>query len=73
MDQLIVYNTYIDPLYLTKCFMDGLRDGIKSAVLVRRPSNWDGASVLAQLQEEVCDSARHPYSHRPDPFVVPRC
>jgi hypothetical protein len=53
VDQLKAYSTISDPLYYTMRFIDGLRDEIKSVVLVQRPRNLDTAFVLAQLQEEV--------------------
>jgi hypothetical protein len=42
-------------LYYTNKFVDDLKDGVKSIVLVQRPRDVDTASVLAQLQEEVGD------------------
>jgi hypothetical protein len=53
VDQLKAYSTISDPLYYTMRFIDGLRDDIKSVVLVQRPRTLDSAFVLAQLQEEV--------------------
>jgi hypothetical protein len=53
VDQLKAYSTISDPLYYIMRFIDGLRDEIKSVVLVQRPRNLDTAFVLAQLQEEV--------------------
>lgn len=43
-------------MYYTTKFIDGLRDDIKSAVMLQRPSTWDTACVLARLREEVGDS-----------------
>jgi hypothetical protein len=56
VDQLSSYTTTTDPLYYTLQFIDGLRDDIKSVVLVQRPADLDIACVLATLQEEVGDS-----------------
>jgi hypothetical protein len=53
-------------------FVDGLRDDIKPVVMVQRPSNWDSACVLAQLQEEACDLVRRPYPRRPDHYATLR-
>lgn len=72
MDQLVAYGSHTDPLYFTMRFVDGLRDDIKSVVMVQRPSNWDSACVLAQLQEEACDLVRRPYPHRPDHYATLR-
>ena len=53
VDQLIAYEHSTDPMYYTIRFMDGLRDNIRSIVLVQRPSSLDTAYSLALLQEEV--------------------
>lgn len=55
VDQLSSYTTTTDPLYYTLRFIDGLKDDIKSVVLVQRPADLDTACVLATLQEEVGD------------------
>jgi hypothetical protein len=58
IDQLHAYSPHADPLYYTMRFVDGLRDDIKSIVLVQRPRDVDTAVVLAQLQEEVANKKR---------------
>jgi hypothetical protein len=58
VDQLAAYTSTTDPLYYTLRFIDGLREDIKSIVLVQRPPDLDTACVLAALQEEVGDSSR---------------
>jgi hypothetical protein len=58
VDQLAAYKSTTDPLYYTLRFIDGLREDIKSVVLVQRPHDLDTACVLAALQEEVGDSFR---------------
>ena len=58
VDQLAAYSSPQDPLYFTLRFIDGLRDDIKSVVLVQRPQDLDTACALASLQEEVGDSSR---------------
>src|SRR6185437_5464689 len=57
VDQLDAYSSPQDPLYFTLRFIDGLRDDIKSVVLVQRPQDLDTACALASLQEEVGDSS----------------
>jgi hypothetical protein len=52
VDDLKAYAKHPDPLYYTQRFIDGLRDEIKSVLLVHRPSTLDTACVLAQLQDE---------------------
>jgi hypothetical protein len=56
VDQLEAYTSITDPMYYTLRFIDGLRDDIKTIVLVQRPKDLDTAFVLASLQEEVGDS-----------------
>jgi hypothetical protein len=53
VDQLAAYTSTTDPLYYTLSFIDGLKDDIKSIVLVQRPQDLDTACVLASLQEEL--------------------
>lgn len=60
IELLTAYAPHPDPLYYTQCIIDGLRDDIKSAVLVQRPSTLDSAFVLAQLQE-VSGAAKRPF------------
>jgi hypothetical protein len=56
VDQLSAYTSSIDPLYYTLRFIDGLREDIRSIVLVQRPQDLDTACVLAALQEEAGES-----------------
>jgi hypothetical protein len=58
VDQLAAYTSTTDPMYYTLQFIDGLRDDIKSVVLVQHPQDLDTAFVLAALQEEVGDTHR---------------
>lgn len=67
VDQLAAYTTTTDPLYYTMRFIDGLRDDIKSIVLVQRLSDLDTACTLARLQEEVGDFRRREYC-KPDAY-----
>lgn len=53
VDQLRAYESSTDPLYQTMRFIHGLRDDIKSAIVIQRPVDLDAACVLAQLQEDV--------------------
>ena len=66
VDQLVAYEHSTDPKYYTIRFIDGLRDDIRSTVLVQRPSTLDTACSLALLQEEVTGLARQRDSRRPD-------
>ncbi|WVZ82001.1 hypothetical protein U9M48_029318, partial [Paspalum notatum var. saurae] len=72
MDQLIAYEHPQDPLYFITRFIHGLNDDIKPAVILQRPSTWDTACVLAQLQEEVAATQRRPPFRRPEPYQAPR-
>lgn len=53
VDQLCAYEGNNDPLHYITRFIDGLKDELRPAVLIQRPSDLDTAFVLAQLQEEV--------------------
>ncbi|CAD6254188.1 unnamed protein product [Miscanthus lutarioriparius] len=54
-EQLKAYNPNLDKLYFTTHFVDGLREDIRSVVMVARPQNLDTACTLALLQEEALD------------------
>ena len=54
-EQLKAYNPHPDKLYFTTRFVDGLRDDIRSVVMIARPQNLDTACTLALLQEEALD------------------
>ena len=54
-EQLKVYNPNPDKLYFTARFIDGLREDIRSVVMVARPQNLDTACTLALSQEEALD------------------
>lgn len=49
IDQLRAYAPHLDPIYYTQRFIEGLRDDLKSVILVQRPSSLDTACLLAQL------------------------
>ena len=53
VDHLKAYSTTQDQLYFTMRFVDGLRHGIKSIVLLQQPKDLDTTATLALLQEEV--------------------
>jgi hypothetical protein len=61
IDILVTYEHTTDPLYYTMKFIDGLRDDIKSVILVQRPSTLDIAYALDLLQEEADSSRRREY------------
>ncbi|CAO2168369.1 unnamed protein product [Urochloa humidicola] len=66
VDQLAAYDSRTDPMLFTLRFIDGLRNEIKSNVMLQRPQDLDNACVLAQLQEEVVDPAKKKDARRPD-------
>lgn len=70
VDQLAAYEGAPDPLHYTMCFIDGLRDELKAAVLIQQPSDLDTAYVLASLQEEVTTPSQKRDSRRHD-FIYP--
>jgi hypothetical protein len=52
-DHLAAYEAHADPLYYTMRFVDGLRDDIRSVIMVQRPTTFDTACSLGLVQEEV--------------------
>jgi hypothetical protein len=67
VDQLSSYENNPDPLHFTMRFIDGLREDLRVAVLIQRPSDLDTAFVLAKLQDEVVVPTRKREFKRIDP------
>jgi hypothetical protein len=57
VDQLAAYEGPPISLNHTMRFIDGLKDELKSAVLIQCPKDIDTAYILAQLQEDLYESA----------------
>ncbi|CAN6322178.1 unnamed protein product [Urochloa humidicola] len=72
VDQLAAYESKPDPSHYTMWFIDGLRDDLRAAVLIQRPSDLDTAYVLSQLQEEVSPQARRNSFRRSDYSSFPK-
>jgi hypothetical protein len=72
VDQLAAYSGSTDPQFYTQRFIDGLKDDVKSIVLLQRPTSWDTACVLARLQEEVSDPFKRRDTRRVDSSFQPR-
>ena len=47
VDELAAYESQTDPLYYAMCFVDSLRDEIKTVVMVQGPHNLGTACSLA--------------------------
>jgi hypothetical protein len=58
VDQLAAYDSTPTPLYYTMRLVDGLRDGIKTMVMIHRLSTFNTACALALVEEEAVDSGR---------------
>ena len=58
VDNLHAYGRRMDPMYFVQRFVDGLREDIRAAVFVQRPTSLDTAAILALLQEEVAGTMR---------------
>jgi hypothetical protein len=69
--QLAAYELNANPLHYETHFVDGLRDDIRSMVMIQRPSTFDFACVLALVQEEVMESRKKKESRRYEPFFQP--
>jgi hypothetical protein len=67
VDQLAAYEADANPLYYTMHFVGGLRDDIKSMVMIQRSSTLDYACALAMVQEEAADSNKGKESRRYEP------
>jgi hypothetical protein len=72
VDQLVAYEHSVgDQRYFKAHFVDGLKDEIKSVVLVQRLVDLDSACTLALLQEEVeCGRRKEP--KRPECVYRPK-
>ena len=57
IDQLVAYGSSTDPVFFAMRFVDGLRSDIRNPVHMQRPQDFDIASVLVLLQEELQDPA----------------
>jgi len=70
IDQLVAYGSSTDPVFFAMRFVDGLRSDICNPVHMQRPQDFDIASVLVLLQEELQDPAGRKDSHHPDMYSV---
>jgi hypothetical protein len=53
VEQLTAYESEANPLYYATRFVDGLREEIRSMVMIQRSATFDVACSLALVQEEV--------------------
>ena len=58
MHQLNAYESTAPPDYFVTKFIDGLKDEVRSVVLVQRPQDLDTACSVALLQEEALEGLR---------------
>lgn len=72
VDQLKSYSPNSDPLFFTTRFIDGLRQDIKSVIMVLQPQSFDAAVRLALLQEEAAPAQGHRTTRGGDWPQVPR-
>jgi hypothetical protein len=80
VDQLSTYEATAGPIYYAMRFCDGLKDDIKSLVMIHRPSSLDYACSLTLVQEAAVDSGKKEYrrhdqsfgrlSHKPATFLT---
>lgn len=61
---ILLYNPAFDDTFLVTKFVGGLKEEIRSAILLHRPRDVDTASSLALIQEEELDSSKAKYSGR---------
>jgi uncharacterized protein (DUF2235 family) len=59
---ILLYNSGFDDTFFITKFLGGLKEEIRSVILLHRPKYVDTASALALIQEEELDSCRHKLS-----------
>ena len=69
---VLLYNSAIDDTFFVTRFVGGLRDDIRSAILLHRPRDVDSASALALIQEQEIEGGRAKSSWRDFTRGVPR-
>jgi hypothetical protein len=58
IDQLAAYETDVNPLYYATWFVHGLREDLKSVVMIHRSSTLNVVYALALVQEEATQSSK---------------
>lgn len=53
LHQLLAHEGQLTPAMITARFLDGLKEEVRSVVVIQRPNNLDAACSLALLQEDV--------------------
>jgi hypothetical protein len=66
VDQLMSYESDANPLYYAMHFVDGLKQDIRSMVMIQRPAMLDAACAPTLVQEEATDGGRRREFHRYD-------
>jgi hypothetical protein len=66
MHQLLAHENNLTSTMITARFVDGLKDEIKTVVIIQRPPDLDTACSLAMLQEDVLQHTRHREIKRSD-------
>nr|XP_020161515.1 uncharacterized protein LOC109746825 [Aegilops tauschii subsp. strangulata] len=73
-DQLSAYEEIPNTLHYTTRFLDGLKPGVRAAVVLQKPKDLDSAYDLALLHEELGEGVTHinsPAGVRSGPFPLP--
>jgi hypothetical protein len=68
IENLSAYTTNPDYLFYNTWFVDGLRDDIRSIVLIQRPQTLDAACTLALLQEEAAEPGGRKEVKKPEAY-----
>jgi hypothetical protein len=61
---ILLYNPAFDDTFLVTKFVGGLKEEIRSAILLHRPKDVDTASALALIQEEELEHSKQRHSVR---------
>lgn len=64
MHQMLAYDCELKPVYFVTKFVEGLKDAIRTVIMVQRPKDLDTACSLALLQEEAMAGSGRTYVFR---------
>lgn len=61
---ILLYNPAFNDTYMVTKFVGGLKEEIRSAIMLHRPKDVDTASALALIQEDELENSRKKFSAR---------
>jgi hypothetical protein len=60
VDKLATYESDVNPLYYVMCFVDGVKEDIKSMVMIRHPFTLDSACALTTTENTINRGSKQP-------------